>query len=494
MKKPNYSEYQKAVFQFIETGAGNAVINAVAGAGKTFTITKALELIPEDQKVLFIAFNRHIVDELRAKLDKVNKKNVDIMTIHSYGGKVIRRNIKSWLDADKVWKVCDNLFPTWKVDPEVASGYIGRVKRLVELAKLNLIDTVPALYDQALKHDIEILNGEIENAIQVKNITDKDTRTHDFNDMIYYPTRHSLRGEQYDWVFIDECQDLSTAQQELMKRAVKPNGRFVAVGDPRQCIYGFAGADVESFRKLSALPNTTQLPLSLTYRCAKNIVTHAQSIVPHIQALPEAEDGIVRYDGKISEISSSDMILSRVNRPLITLCIRLLGQGQKAYVKGKDIGLNLTNMLKKTRRAKLLDAIKVLDLEKQKMIVKMIARGVSQPDAENSVLVRSFEEKLDAIDALSIGLTQVQQVIDRINSIFADEKEGICLSSVHKAKGLEADRVFIVEPQTMPAPWVKKDWEQEQEENIHYVAITRARKELVYIPEEEFTTYKRKNS
>ena len=491
MANHQFSDYQKAVFQFIETGSGNAVINAVAGAGKTFTITKALELIPDNQRVIFIAFNRHIVEELRNKLTQVNKQNVDVMTIHSYGAKVVRRNLKSWVDADKVWKVCDSLYPTWSVDPEIASGYIGRVKRLVELAKLNLVENADALYELAMKHDIEIFNGEIDNAIQVKNITDKNTRTHDFNDMIYYPVKHNLRGEQYDWVFIDECQDLSTAQQELMKRAVKPGGRFVAVGDPHQCIYGFAGADVESFKKLAAVPNTTQLPLSLTYRCAKNIVAHAQELVPHIQALPDAEDGIVRFDGKIAEFQSNDMILSRVNCPLITLCIRLLGQGQKAYVKGKDIGMNLTNMLKKTRRDNLDAAMKVLWQERGRIVKKLVSRGTPIEDAENSVLVKTYEEKLDAIDALSHGLKTVKEVIDRITQIFADEKEGICLSSVHKSKGLEADRVFIVEPKTMPAPWVKKSWEQEQEDNIHYVAITRARKELVYVPESEFTTYEK---
>ena len=51
MANPQYSDYQKAVFQFIQTGTGNAVINAVAGAGKTFTITKALELIPDSHIV-----------------------------------------------------------------------------------------------------------------------------------------------------------------------------------------------------------------------------------------------------------------------------------------------------------------------------------------------------------------------------------------------------------------------------------------------------------
>lgn len=489
---PAFSKYQTAVFDFISNGSGNAVVNAVAGSGKTFTITKALELIPSDKTVLFIAFNKHIVEELKKKLSKLNTSNVDVMTIHSYGAKALWANTKSYLDADKVWKVCDALYPTWNVDQEIANGYIGRVKRLVELAKLSLVNSVSELYTIADKHGIEIYNGEVENAIQVKQITDANTRAHDFNDMIYFPIRHNMRCKQYDWVFIDECQDLSVCQQELAKKAIKPNGRFIAVGDPHQCIYGFAGADVESFRKLSAIPNTITLPLSLTYRCSKEVVKYAQTLVPHIEALPDATEGLVRHDGKISEFKDGDMILSRVNRPLITLCIQLLSRHMKAYVKGKDIGVNLINMLKKTKKADYETAMKALYKDRGLMINKMVRKGINLTDAENSNAVHHFDEKMDALDALSAGLKKTADVISRIEKIFADEHDGICLSSVHKAKGLEADRVFIVEPAMMPSPWAKKNWEIEQEDNIAYVAYTRARQELVFVPESEFTTYEKK--
>ena len=54
-------------------------------------------------------------------------------------------------------------------------------------------------------------------------------------------------GEGRNFVFIDECQDLNACQRSLMLKAVKPNGgRFIAVGDPAQAIYGFAGADSDS--------------------------------------------------------------------------------------------------------------------------------------------------------------------------------------------------------------------------------------------------------
>jgi len=490
--EPQFSNYQQAVFDFIKNGSGNAVVNAVAGAGKTFTITHALSMIPADKKVLFLAFNKHIVKELQEKLSKKNLVNVEVMTVHSYGAKVLWNNTKSRLDPDKSWKIIDALFPTWNIDEEIQKGYVGRVKRLIELAKMNLCNDSNQLYQLALKHDIEIFNGEVEHAIEVLNITDRNLKTHDFNDMVYFPTRHNFNGKRYDWVFIDECQDLSKAQQSLMKRALLPGGRFVAVGDPHQCIYGFAGADVDSFNNLRNEPNTINLPLSLTYRCAKNIVTLAQTLVPHLEALPDAQDGIVRYDGKIAELKDSDMVLSRVNRPLITLCLQLLGNGQKAYVKGKDIGTNLANMLKKTKKKSFEAAMNELVRQKSLMIDKLIKRGTPKEDAEVSVVVQTYQEKLDALDALGYKLKTVEQVIERILKIFADENDGICLSTVHKAKGLESDRVFIVEPAKMPAPWVRQAWEKEQELNIQYVAYTRPKNELVIIPESEFTTYESK--
>ena len=489
--EPTFSDYQKAVFEFIQNGNGNAVVNAVAGSGKTFTITHALSLISSSDTVLFLAFNKHIVKELQGKVNKKNLTNVDVMTVHSYGSKVLWNNIKSKLDADKIWKAIDTMFPTWDIEEEIKKGYVGRVKRLIELAKMNLCNDADNLYQIALKHDIEIFNGEIEHAIEILEITNKNLRVHDFNDMVYFPTRHNLNGKKYDWVFIDECQDLSKAQQSLMRRALKVNGRYIAVGDPHQCIYGFAGADVDSFKNLQNQPNTISLPLSLTYRCAKNIVAKAQSLVPHIQSLPDATDGIVRYNGKIEELGDSDMVLSRVNRPLITLCLQLLGDGKKAYVKGKDIGTNLANMLKKTKKKSFDDTMKELISQKSLMVTKMMKRGTSKEDAENSVVVQTYQDKLDALDALGKNLNTVEEVVQRILKIFSDENIGICLSTVHKAKGLESNRVFIVEPEKMPAKWARKDWEKEQEANIEYVAYTRAKNELVIIPESEFTTYEK---
>ena len=76
---------------------------------------------------------------------------------------------------------------------------------------------------------------------------------------------------------------------------------------------------------------------------------------------------------------------------------------------------------------------------------------------------------------------------NKINIIFSDnEKDGICLSTIHKAKGLEADNVFILCESLMPSKHARKKWEIESEQNLIYVAITRAKKTLNYISEKMF--------
>lgn len=485
-----FDKYKEAIFNFIENGSGNAVINAVAGSGKTFTITHALKLIPKNEKVLFIAFNKHIKEELSSKLSKMGITNVDVMTVHSYGSRALYGAYKSILDNDKVYKIVKDLYHTWNIPSDLENGYFGRVVRLVELAKLTLSETVAELTEIAYQHDIEIVNSEVENALQVKKVSDTNIRVHDFNDMLYVPVKRKLNTKKFDWVFIDECQDLSVCAQELMKKAVARNGRFIAVGDPNQCIYGFAGADVNSFNKLKNIPNTVELPLSMTYRCSKVVTELAQKIVPEISPLPDAPLGSINNNGKLENIKSSDLILSRVNRPLVKLCLAFLSEGKKAFIKGRDIGKNIANMLKKTKKQDIGEALEALRFQREKMIKKMIyQKGITRGEAIETNAIQNFDDKVGAIEVLAGELISVKAVIDKIYQIFADEKDGICLSSVHRAKGLEADRVFIVEPQTLPAPWAKQDWEMEQEKNIEYVAYTRAKKDLIFIPQTEFTTY-----
>ena len=261
-------------------------------------------------------------------------------------------------------------------------------------------------------------------------------------------------------------------------------GRLVTVGDRNQAIYGFAGADVESFNLLGTIPHTVKLPLSVCYRCDADIISLAKELVPQIEARDNAPAGIVSNNSVIADVKDGDMVLCRVTAPLVSLCMRYIAQGVKAYVKGRDIGKNLINLIKKTNKKKMTDVMEKLNRELGRIIGKVVAKThCTEQEARESEAYRSYEDKLKVIEILSEGLDNAQDVMDRIDMIFSDDsKNGICLSTVHKSKGLESDRVFILCPDKfylkacMRVPWMA-----EQERNLVYVAYTRAKHFLGFI-------------
>lgn len=486
------SKYQRVVYIYIQKGKGNAVIDAVAGSGKSTTIVNALKLIPEDKNVLFLAFNKAIVEELKIKIGKMD--NVDIKTLHSLGASAVMRSFNSTLSDDKYKSWLNsgvkygNLSPTYQLSSELMSNWKQNIFKLIDLGRVNLVKNYGELEELAWKHSINLENNEIDIAMKGIKWGENETQIIDFTDMIYFPNVKQIKMPQYDWVFIDECQDLNAAQRNLFLKCLKPNGRFVAVGDPRQAIYGFAGADVESFNILKNLPNTVKLPLSVCYRCDSEIINIAKEIVPQIEARDNALPGIVSRESSINDVKDGDMILCRVSAPLVKLCMRYIGSGIKAYVKGRDIGTNLVNMIKKTNRNQIKDVIDKLDKELSRIVGKIVSKqNCTEAEARQTDIYKTYEDKLKAIEILSEGLTTAQEVIDRIDLIFADDnKNGICLSTIHKSKGLESDRVFIIcEDKLLLKQCMKVPWMAEQERNLVYVAVTRAKHFLGYIQDFE---------
>jgi superfamily I DNA/RNA helicase len=93
-----------------------------------------------------------------------------------------------------------------------------------------------------------------------------------------------------------------------------------------------------------------------------------------------------------------------------------------------------------------------------------------------------FLDKIECLEMLSENIETKKELIDKITNIFSDEnKQGIKLSTIHKAKGLEADNVYILNKHLIPSKFAKLDWELIQEENLDYVACTRSKKKLGFI-------------
>lgn len=494
MFKP--SKYQQALFDEIENTTNNILVSAVAGSGKTTSIVESLKKIPSNKDIIFLAFNKSIVTELAEKVPK----NVEVSTIHSFGCRMFFRHYgKAKIYEDKVYSIAMNMSKGWNLPPtENKFIYCHRVRQLVDIMRQTMTTTdEDEIYQLSLKYNIDVFGDEIKHAMSVLDKSNKTTEQIDFVDMIYQLASRNFKTKKYDYVFVDEVQDLNRAQQAIIKKLLKLKvGRFIGVGDPFQSIYGFAGADFQSFERMKVLmPNTVELPLSVCYRCGKNIVKHAQALIPHIEFNPTQIEGKVRYDGKLDEVESGDWVLCRNTKPLIVAFIELLRQGKKANIKGKEIGNNLILMMKKSKKKDITTLIKHLKVDRIKLKEKLIKNGVKKPNEHEKIIM--FTEKIEIISILSdIAGNKVDDIIKYISSIFLDDSmPGIVLSTIHRSKGLEADRIFVISKDLLPSKFARQAHEKAQEHNLEYVMITRAKKELIYVPKENFNpdTYERDN-
>lgn len=496
------SKYQQDIFDFIQHGNANSVINALAGSGKTSTIVNAVKLIPSTCNALFIAFNKEIVKELEKKLAGV--KNVQVKTLHSLGLLMIRRNLGTNIEIDEykyrtfIKKNIKQLSSADfdKMTTKLMQQYTDNVIQLCDLGRYNLAQCEKDLLQVSARHDIPIIDDECNAVLNVMKWGRENTTSIDFTDMVWLPYELTLNpiGLQYDYIFIDECQDLNAAQRELFLRCFRRGTRFIAVGDKKQAIYSFAGADAESFAKLQNLPNTITLPLPISYRCPKKVVNLANQFVDTMECREGAPDGEIVHNVSIKDIHDGDMVLCRTKMPLIKLYMRYLRMGVKSYVRGQDIGLNLLRMVDKTEQIVL-----NVSLQKDGVFARlyddlfeernrlMIKRGMDLEDATLSNQIMNKYDSIKALEILAEGLTSARDLHDRIENVFAESADGVCLSTIHKAKGLEANNVYILCKTLMPSRLATQDWEKEQEQNLMYVAYTRTKYKLGFVSETEIS-------
>lgn len=494
------SEYQAKFFDFIQHGVGNAVIRATAGSGKTTSAVAAMKLIPKKQKCLFIAFNKSIAEELSERLK--NNENVQARTAHSLGFLMLKRNIGSDIEVDEykyrtfLKKNINDLTNLNDVNLTLkqANDYIESVSMLIDYSRFNLAQSIKEINEVALKYDIPINFDECEVTLKCLEWGKKHTETIDYTDMVWLPVELSLKplGLQYDWIFVDECQDMSLMSIQLFLKCFKRGSRFVAIGDDSQMINLFAGSSEEAFKFMCEYPNTQLFELPISYRCAKKVVELANAFVPMMQAREDAPEGIILNNCKTNVFKDGDMVLSRSKSPLLKLYVKLLRKGVNCYIKGQDIGLNLIKLLETTDINELNcdlknDGVFVrlydnLFNERNKLMNK---RGLDYKDATLSSVIM---EKYDTINALSVLAEKFKtktELIENIKKIFQENSKGVCLSTVHKAKGLEADNVYILCHSSMPSKLAHHEWEKTQEKNLIYVAYTRAKKTLGFISEKE---------
>jgi DNA helicase II / ATP-dependent DNA helicase PcrA len=479
MDMTTWSTYQSAIFAHVAARAGNLIVRAAAGSGKTTTIVEAIKHATGSS--IFLAFNKSIAEELKSR-------GVNARTYHSLTyGAVLRARAINKVDPDKLR---NHIRDSWT--PPMAQMYGAFVAKLVGLAKNSGVgclveDAEDVWVTLAEKHDLELDHDHADYAMAIKLARNTLTWSNtegtgcDFDDLLYFAVKDGIALTKFDNVFVDEAQDTNAIQRAILRKLLKPGSILVAVGDEAQAIYGFRGADSDALKLIGEEFNAQVLPLTVSYRCALAIVQHAQGF-GEVEAAPGAAPGLVRTqvsDKVLEEMQARDLVVCRTTKPLIETAYSLLRARKSAYVMGREIGQGLITLIKKLNAKGVDQLLTKLAAYTTREVEKAVAKG-QESKAE------AIQDKSDCIAFLADTLAEtdrsVPALVRLIEDLFTDKNGGaVVLATIHKAKGLEANRVFWLNHDYV-CRWARQDWQKQQEQNLCYVAATRAKQELVLIP------------
>ena len=468
------TKQQDEIWNEIQNGEGHLIVNAGAGTGKTFTIVEGANRL-QGKKSAFLAFNKSIATELQKRLPD----DVEAKTFHAFGFAAIRKaGIKTRVNNYKLTNIIKELLGK---DFNVAP-----LKRLVSLVKGSLIegDNVKAVarlideYNINFQSDREEMLG-VSSVPAILKMCRTQTNQIDFDDMIWLPLVNEYPLPHYDVMFVDEAQDFDEAQRELISRCVN-GGRCIIVGDKNQAIYGFRGADSNSMTKFrdrlveKGNREVIDKTLSITWRCPTSVVEEANRYVKDFHAHEDAKVGSVIEFAPFTP-QRNDMVLCRYNAPLVSAFYDLISQGKSAYVLGRDMTKGLVNAVEKITKNHLMGSDEFWQLFQTDYKFNY-DKAITQNKKSKAF---ALTDKKDCISIFAHKATTVGGIIEEIKRVFdGNDKGEIMLSTVHKAKGLEADNVYLLATERMPHPMGGKE-----ENNICYVAITRAKKNLFYVGE-----------
>ncbi len=513
------SAHQAKILDFVRSGAGHGLVEATAGSGKTTTLVLVARLLVDEigvpaARVAFLAFNRSAAAQLRERLPA----GVHALTLHALGRRVLLGAGRSVaLDDDKYMRLATER----GAPPHARAG-------LVTAARFARLDLTPYPIDpQPLRqrYGIELeLPGESAAAYLSEMLAGSTaTPSVDFTDLLYQPVVLALPVPAFDFVCVDEAQDLSRLALRFVMRLVEAGARALFVGDASQAIYGFAGADAASLERVAAATSATRLPLSVSYRCPTRHVVLARRLSPRMVPAPGARTGRVRVTNGsrlLSALAPGDLVLSRTNGPLLDTALAAASTRLPTVVLGDERLANSTELVARLGAANgLVDRLALeLSLAKEsRRLEREMPLGLELPGALDAT---SHQHKAAAVALATARSGRVEDVNAALAMLLGgDAPEGhALLSTVHKAKGREADRVFVLAPEELgigadrrPATaWPHTAWLQDAgavaaaarprsgpeayvgdpatddraEANVLFVALTRAKRELVLVEKE----------
>lgn len=364
----------------------------------------------------------------------------------------------------------------------------------------------------------------------------------DFDDDLWFSAIHAdeLNWPKYDVVLADEVQDFNVAQQIILKKLGEKGAKIVAVGDPNQAIYRFRGADNGAFSGLSQMlkdsshDKDVEQGLTANFRSRQAIIDmsneegresgHVSNLVkgrpfkedPGRIGKGQATKYEVKYDDAFNTLHQEmkDMgevkqtaFLARTNEPLVHASLRLMKQGTPFIILGKDIANDLNKHIDKIIGLFFLQNNSSID-ELQSSL-SGYHEDQSDQHSGKAAMSGKLKELKETTEAMLSAIDQFREETPEgtvadfrkwLRSKFGGldiEKSGregdaareeykkqvkeqnpVILSTVHKSKGLQFQRVYILRDDLWPHPRSTRDEDLAQELNNKYIGRTRAEDEL----------------
>ena len=510
-----------------EITAGPLLIVAGPGSGKTKTLTHRLAHLITRHAVpparcLALTFTRRAADELRARLQTLlpdGWRQITVGTFHSLALSILQadwnaaglqRGFRLASDAERLRLLQDALGVSEKKARSQLSA-VSHAKRT---------RTTPT--DGRLNAAYEAYQRQLE----TRNLLDFDDLVIRAADALASePTLQADYRQRYQWVCIDEYQDVDEQQVRLIKQLVPADGNICAIGDPDQAIYSFRGADVRFFSEFQHdFPTAQVVRLTRNYRSDRNIVRLSSQLMATASAqhsVPVLEDtpSLITIHEAPTEKAEAEFIVQSLEHTLGGHSFFSIDSGRSADAEGQDVSFSDFAVLYRTetQATALVEALQRSGMPFQK---RSHSRLLDHPGV--AVLIDTIRQQPQAGavgDQLEAAYTQLQQAarsasdevteayellkpiaqacgqdLERFLSELALESQidswdsradRISLLTLHAAKGLEFPVVFIVgcEDGILPLRWgkagqAKLDDKTNEERRVFYVGVTRAKTKL----------------
>jgi ATP-dependent DNA helicase UvrD/PcrA len=490
---------------------GPLLIIAGPGSGKTRTLTYRIAHQIADrglpaESFLAITFTRRAAQEMQDRLAALCPQGQPaVTTFHGLGLRILRERHEA-----------AGLSPRFKVADEAVTLQVATEVAGSERDGRKLIADADPLLRQALaERDLVDFDGLVELAAAVLR-DDPDAAA-------------GLRA-RWPRISVDEYQDIDPAQYELLRLISGDGAGLTAIGDPDQAIYGFRGADVGIFGRFAAdFPGASTVELTRNYRSNPAIVTAAMQAIAPVTLIPgrtavaarEGPDDVVTLDEAADEHAEAAWIAATVDKLLGGTSFNSLDSGRADGHEHGKLGLADIAVLYRTdtQAGPLAQALTRAGLPYQKRSHDLLARRPGVADVVREVrlaaggdvagrvaaAVRSIaaargERDATVTDARAAGellLPLARRCGDDLERFLGEiavgaetdaldpRAEAISLLTLHGAKGLEFDVVFLAGcergllPFRLPGAGPLSPEDAAEERRLLFVGMTRARERLL---------------